>query len=218
MISKRIWEIPVVAGRQGGLFTIAQARAEGWSPVAVRREIAVGHWVRVVGHAFARGPQQAPWGAVDLGVAAHLSLPRGVVSHTAAGVIHGFPVEPVVAASVDVIAPRNTRPRQGIVIHKLRLHPVEIDQHPMGFLMTDSVRTGLDLLAAMEEAPAWELFCWLREQGLLDGARLARAIRRRRWWRGSLALKAVARRAADSGRSGPDSPRAPPCRGRCDSP
>lgn len=101
--------VPSIAQKQGGVFTAAQAREEGWTARTVRRRIATKCWVYVAGRGLARPGRR--WTAFQLAVAARLSLPDPVISHRTAAELHGFPLgepEPVPECHVTMNTHRHT--------------------------------------------------------------------------------------------------------------
>lgn len=82
---------PSVAAVQAGVFTQAQALAEGWTARQVTRRLERGRWRRLLGDGLVEPIGQEP-GLLQKAWAIHLTWPDVVISHLSAGRLFGFPV------------------------------------------------------------------------------------------------------------------------------
>jgi hypothetical protein len=206
--------VPSVAERQGGVFTIAQARAEGWGDRTIRRRIAGRRWVYVAGQALAapssarhaavgqtlRGRGQADegegWTAFQLAMAARLSYPLAVVSHQTAAVLHGFPGLNQREQVCDVTFTGRRRAGRAIRVHLLRLGRADVEVRRPGLQITSADRTALDCLATLPFHAALDLWAWVSTRRILNQTRLAGAIAERHGWYGTPQLKRLAKLTA----------------------
>ena len=184
--SKDLEAVPRIAAKQGGVFTMAQARGEGWTHRQIRRRLAAGRWQYVAGWALARAKEQEqPWTAFQLSVAAQLTIPALVSSHWTAGELHGFPLEPSTKKALShVIAPAWLPSQRNLRVHCLRLNQSEIELHASGFRITTKPRTALDLLSTVAIPEALDLWAWVSSRGILDRDALEAATARRERWHG----------------------------------
>ena len=82
------YELPDRAFTQDGVFTRAQARAEGWSDSRQRRLLRDGLWVSVAGSVFRhRDVEEGPWQR-----ARAVALSGRVPSHSTAAAIWGYAI------------------------------------------------------------------------------------------------------------------------------
>jgi hypothetical protein len=179
--------VPEVARRQGGVFTAAQARAEGWTDRTIRRRIEARRWVHVAGRGLAEPTDR--WTAFQLAMAAQLTLPKAVISHRTAAALHGFPGLGDHEQTCDVILTARGRGGRGIKAHLLRLDPKEMQIRASGLRITSASRTALDCLALLPIAAALDLWAWVSTRGILDQAQLRNAIAARRNWYGTARLR-----------------------------
>jgi putative AbiEi antitoxin of type IV toxin-antitoxin system len=197
-----IAEVPRVARRQAGVFTAAQALAEGWSRRTIRRRLASARWCYVTGWALARRPPVGQvWTGFQLAVAAWLTIPGAVISHRTAGLMHGFPLEPVDAECAHVIC-LHRRSGRNIVVHRLRLDDNEIEHHSCGLRFTSEQRTALDLLTVLALPNALDLWAWVCSRKIVAVADLEAAIGRRRYWHGRPRLQELLDLVRDGAVSG----------------
>ena len=165
-------EVPAIAAEQAGVFTLAQAGDEGWTPRQVRRRVEEHTWVRVAGRGYAGAAPEIT--ALGQAWAARLTWPGCVVSHTTAARLHGFPVEVDPDTHVVVGAGAHSATR-------LRAHQVPLADHDIvitagGLLACSRHRTALDCLVWLPEDRALRLFAWLSTHGVLTRAELAAAV------------------------------------------
>lgn len=169
-------EVPRVAGRQCGVFTAAQARAEGWADHHVRHRLVQGHWRRVVGYGLAH--REVPDGdrvrSLQLAWAAHLTWPDAVVCRDIAGLVHSFPLP--VPTAVHVYAPRGRSATRGIHPHWRELTPDDCTRWG-GLTLTSPTRSALDCLATVCWPQALDLYAWLTTRSVLDREDLLHAVR-----------------------------------------
>ena len=183
-------DVPRVAARQGGVFTAAQARAEGWSARQVRRRIVAGRWVQVAGRGLAV-PAQG-WTAFQLGVAASLTWPGCVVSHRTAAVLHGLPLPDAAGGVAEVITGRGRASSNGLVAHATRIGDEEIvSRGPIR--LTSPRRTATDCLASLPQDAALDLWAWLTTRKIVDVHDLRTAIAARRFCTGTPRLVTIER-------------------------
>lgn len=184
-------DIPDVARAQGGVFTATQARQEGWTDRQVRRRLTAGRWARVAGDGLALPAPR--WTPYQLAVAAHLSWPEAVCSHTTAGALLGFPLPPEQQA--HVITDKGHRSRRSIVAHTTVLGPGElvlVGNVPA----TAPERTAVDCLTVLTDDSALDLWAWLTSRRLLDHERLCVAVGRRQGQAGTPRLRRLLRLTA----------------------
>ncbi len=102
-----------VAAEQGGYFTAAQAKAEGYSYQAQAHHVAAGNWLRVDRGVF-RLAEWVPELHDDLIRWTLWSKGRGVISHDTALAVHG--IGEFESAGVHLTVPRQV-PHAGHVDH-----------------------------------------------------------------------------------------------------
>jgi hypothetical protein len=142
---------PRQAQVQGGVFTAAQARADGWTSRQVRRRLTAGRWLRVAGDGLALPAPR--WTAFQLAVAVRLTWPGSVAGHGTAALLHGMPVPAEQVA--EVITDKGHRSRRSIRAHVASLTPSEIDRLPNGLPLTTLRRTAADCLAGLHPDRRW---------------------------------------------------------------
>lgn len=180
-------EVPQVARWQGGVFTRAQALAEGWTERQVRRRMATGAWARVAGLGLT-GRARAATDAGLLAWAACLTWPNAVVSHQTAGLLHGFPLDrPEVA---HVLVRDGLRRAFRIRAHHGRLGSADVDTWD-GLAVTAPRRTALDCLAGLPPDQRLDLWAWLTSRGVITRQELAREVREGTGRHGTAALLAL---------------------------
>lgn len=188
--------IPAVARQQAGLFTRAQARAEGWSDDQIRHRLRAGSWVRSIGRALMRnGHPNAPH---TLAWAVHLTLPSAVISHLTAGLLFGFPVTQQ-SRLAHAYSDQHHK-IDGIVRHQLPLSATDrtITQR---LPVTTRTRTAFDCLALLPPDRGINLWAWLSSRRILSTDQLAQAVRDRLGWPGTpnlLSILTVAQGGAGS--------------------
>ncbi len=165
-----IGEVPAVAHLQAGTFTRVQAYEAGWTSRQVRRRLVAGRWCVVAGEALRQSSDPgSPW---QLAFAVVLTWPDAVVSHELAGVIHGFPLDPVTVGTAIVDRP-NHRTTPGLRTKRVPL--TYSDVRPIGGLaMTTRPRTALDLLRTSRWTQARSLAGWLTTHEILGFSDIAR--------------------------------------------
>ena len=179
---------PQVARRQDGVFTRRQALAEGATPAQVRRRVANGRWLRVVGDGFVLAGTMVT--ARRRVTSAALTWPDAVVCLRAAAQLHGYPVDD--GAEVDVIVPARRTGRRGLITHELRLEAAEIVRRGNA-RVTSPRRTLFDCLGRLPGPESDALAAWAIARGLLDRYDLAQDLGRRpRWWGNARRRQAVA--------------------------
>ncbi len=179
--------VPAVAERQYGLFTLAQAYADGATYGQARSRRESGRWVRVAGDAYARADlPRTPWVRAQ---AAGLTWPDAVVCFGSAARVHQLPVREDDA--VHVIVPNRRAGRRGLISHRLALDPDDVV--PCGLARVTSLnRTVFDCLGRLPDEDSRSLFAWTVTRDLFDGPALERALARRpNWWGNARRRQAV---------------------------
>src|SRR4051812_26180809 len=126
-------QLPRPAVWQAGVFTRDQALAEGWTARQVKRRVAHGRWVTVLGDGLVEaGP---PAGHLQRCWATHLTWPDRVISHRSAAFLLGWPV--TAPALVDVVGPQHLFPAKG-----LRLRCAPVGRRELGLLDRRVLATG----------------------------------------------------------------------------
>jgi hypothetical protein len=144
-------EIPYVAGRQAGVFTLEQALAAGWTRGAVRHALHTGRidslrrgvyrdaaGQRLDRFALARAKHVVP------AIAASLATPGAVVSHSTAAILLGLPLPFLPARPCVSVVPWHTGDIGGVHVHRT----TSMLEHvvPIGALQCTSVaRTVIDI-------------------------------------------------------------------------
>ncbi len=165
---------PATAESQAGVFSPQQASAAGYSAHRVRRMLADGRWVVVLGTVMAAaGTRLTP---VSLAHAAMLATRcSSVVSHTTAAVLWGYavPADP----EVHLIVARDDRVR----LIGVRTHRIELDERSItevqGVLCTDRLRTAIDCLLWLPEEAGRALMVHALRRRLLTVDEVVRALR-----------------------------------------
>jgi len=181
-----------------GLFSTAQARALGYSPVAIRREIDRGRWVRLErGILSAAGRTEQ---ASDPALLAVLRCgPRALVSHETAAEARGWELARR-PALLHVIVPHDSSraPRQvGVTVHR---GAAAADVVNRILPATDPCRTALDVAGTLMFDEAVVAVDSALRSRLVTLDELGRELRRRGSW--NRAAKARAALAAASALSG----------------
>ena len=155
--------VPHAAVTTAHVFTRAQALAEGASPGQVRRRIAAGLWVPVVGAAYRH--RDRPVDARMLAGSARLTWPDGVVVGVAAAALHGapLPLPRVVDVAGDV---PTTRTFRGLRPRFISLEPCEVASRP-GWNVVSERRAYVQALATLPRRDAHNLWAWATTRGIL---------------------------------------------------
>jgi very-short-patch-repair endonuclease len=170
--------VPFEAVNQSGVFTRAQAYAEGWTARQVRRRVDAGRWKIFAGVALAAS--ETAIGPRQLAYAVLLTWPGAVVSHELAGALHCLPVDPKGVGTATVTPDRALRAAS------LRAHRLPLSSHETGLVggipVTSESRTIVDLLAHLSWDETRSLWAWLvtRRRFDLDGLDSAIQTRGRR--------------------------------------
>lgn len=137
----------LIASRQFGLFTRAQAIDLGYTPNMISKRLASGLWVRVDHNVYRFASTPPSWNQRVL--AACLAGPA-VASHRAAGCIWSFPG--MTDDLVEVTALRHRRRRASEVVWHESFHLEERDVTELeGIPVTRPVRTFLDLAVVLTD-------------------------------------------------------------------
>jgi very-short-patch-repair endonuclease len=180
--------VPFEAVNQRGLFTRAQAYAEGWTPRQARRRVQAGRWQVVAGVALS-SPDTVigPW---EQAQALLLTWPGAVISHELAGALHGFPMQPDHPATATVPHGRGLG-APGLRAYQSPLGPE--DTTVLGrFPITTEARTSADLLARLDWEAARSLFAWLVTRRRFSRDDLLGAVDRRWHLAGTAQLRRLA--------------------------
>jgi len=137
-----------VAATQGGYFTAAQARRAGYAYSQQSYHVARGNWLKIERGLFrlrdfppTEREDLIRWSLWSRNQKGH---PQAVVSHDSALTVHEL--SDVMPARVHLTVPpafRKPVPPGG-VLHKARLAPDDIEEHP-GYRVTNALRTLLDV-------------------------------------------------------------------------
>jgi very-short-patch-repair endonuclease len=175
--------VPRVAAGQAGVFTAAQAVAEGWSRRQVERRLTAGRWRPVCGKGLTAtaGPDDAS----RLAWAAALTWPEAVISGRAAAVLHGFPV--TLRGVVDVHTTVGRAPAAGLRPIRAVVPPADRVRR-RGLTLTSRRRTALDCLTELSWPQARDLYAWLTAYGVLSRSDVAAQVRARPGRRGNRQL------------------------------
>ena len=163
---------PRAAWFQGGVFTRAQALADGATPDQVKHRVRRHLWVPVLGDGLRLAA--APATPQMLACSVRLTWPDAVVCRDLAGHLHGFPVP--VPGIVDVWAPRERRHRAQVRTHRFALGPHEVVTM-LGATLTSPARTLLDLLAHLPPDLARSLLAWAVTRRRLSVATIEKHLR-----------------------------------------
>ena len=164
--------VPSLERDQYGVLTRGQALASGFSAYRIRRLLAEGRWVVVLGSVYA--VHSAPLSEVSLAWAAALGAgTEAIVSHITAARLWDYVVPP--DPEVQVIVPRDRRLRiAGMRGHRIEISDSEVSR-VAGVVCTSRLRTAIDcLLWLPEEAGRGLMVDALRRRRL--GAEEARAV------------------------------------------
>jgi Protein of unknown function (DUF559) len=197
--------VPEPAAWQGGVFTSAQAQAEGWSLRQIRRRIERTQWVYVAGRGLAL-PQES-WTPFQLAVAAQLTVPSAVTSHFTAGLLHGWPLLPLIPAALRLAGRGSTashvitravhRCPRNIVAHRISLRADDAISLDGAVMVTTAQRTAVDCLALLPPSAALDLWAWVRPRAVITESQLAHAITERTNWQGTGRLRDLLAMVAD---------------------
>lgn len=149
--------------KTGHAFTRAQALAAGASPGQVKRRVAAGVWVQVVGAAYRYRDR-----AVDarmLAGSALLTWPDGVVVGVAAAALHGAPLTLPHVVDVAGNVP-TTRPFRGLRPRFFPLDPAEVASMP-GWNVVTERRAYVQALATLPRRDAQNLWAWATTREIL---------------------------------------------------
>ena len=152
--------VPDAASRQLGMFTRAQARAEGWSDSRQRRLVRDGVWVPVLGSVVRH--QRGTTGPWQLGWA--VSLTGRIPSHGTAGAIWGYSIEDDRPRG---IVDHGGGPVRGVVDHRLSLDEGDVVEVE-GLRVTSELRTVADLLCLSPTTASIATVTDALRRGLLD--------------------------------------------------
>ena len=114
-----------------------------------------------------------PVGHVQLAFALVLTWPDAVVSHELAGVLHGYPLEPVSIGTAIVNVP-NHRQTPGLRTRRIPLPPADVCRH-RGVAVTTRTRTALDLLRTLPWHQSRSLWAWFSTRDVLTLGEVAAA-------------------------------------------
>ena len=174
---------PSIAHRQSGVFTAAQAVADGATPAQVRRRRQTGQWVTLLGDGLAL-PNLAvtAWTRAQ---AAALTWPDAVICLASAAVLHGLPVRSLTPIDpLDVIVPNHRPSRGGLRSHELTLDPTEVVFFGLA-RVTTLQRTLFDCIGRLPRDESESLVAWAVTRELLDADALGSAVHERPGWWGN---------------------------------
>lgn len=187
-------QIPPVANVQCGVFSAGQAHQEGWTPSALRHAVQSGRLVRLRAAAF----QVADLGALDRftrerwlhaapAIAAALTTPGAMASHSSAAVLHGVPLAFLPDHACVSVVPWHTGEIRGLHVHRVTSEDLG---PPYGrTLCTTVARTVIDL--AREHGPHAGVvpLDFALRQGLTTPESLTATLRHCRRWPGVRAAR-----------------------------
>ena len=180
-----------MAARQHGVVSRRQLRAAGVTPDAVKHRLADGRLTRLHRGVYRLGPTHT---AFTSPMAAVLACGRtAVLSHHAAGWLHGIRPEP--RGSLDVtVTSGHPESRPGIRVHRAR----EVDRVVVsGIPVTTVPRTLLDLAVEVSERELRRAIEEAQIRRKLDHASLTDAVQQAGGHRGARALRAAAAATAE---------------------
>lgn len=137
----------VIAGRQHGVFSRAQAITAGFGPGRIERRVRAGVWLRVLPGVYR--VMAAPASRTQMDFAATLWCgPECALSHTSAAAI--WRVGSAAHDRPEIVVPRARAPRaEAVVVHRVaRLDAVDV-ACVGGVRVTTPVRTIIDLAAVL---------------------------------------------------------------------
>jgi hypothetical protein len=185
---------PSVADQQDGVFTRAQAKAEGFSPYQIRRRVQDGVWTVLGPHVFhvtGRAPGQRPR------ILAAALVTGGVVSHWSAATLHGIEAPMPDEQARTGLHVTTSRPLhvnvEGVVEHRLRVGKADVVQLG-GVSVTSRTRTLIDLMASLGDRDAAQLLFWAVQQGWMDRPTLEQWASIRPGWHGTPRLHRLSAR------------------------
>lgn len=136
------------AAGQGGYFTAAQAKEDGYSYQAQAHHVGAGNWMRVDRGLF-RLVEWVPDVHDHLARWTLWSRGMGVVSHESALSVHG--IGEFESARIHLTVPPDfTRRHEGLVLHRADLVPEDVQGHA-GFRVTTAVRSLVDVAATVPD-------------------------------------------------------------------
>jgi very-short-patch-repair endonuclease len=147
-----VWFEDLVA-RQGGVVSLAQAVAHGYSADRVHRRVREGRWRRLHPAVFLIGGHRLTDEA-RVRAAWLWAGEASVVSGPAAACWHGMPVRPPAAVDVTVAASAKPRPRPGVRLHRRDL-PCEDVSEVRGVRVTGKGLTALATAAVLPDGSAF---------------------------------------------------------------
>ncbi|WP_193312880.1 DUF559 domain-containing protein [Georgenia subflava] len=163
-----------------GVFTARMASEAGLTRGAIRRKVASGQWVRLVGTAYvdATAPERTVMDPVrQRAIGAALTWPEGVLCLRTAALLHGMPIHD--DGHAHVATPVRRRGSRGLVPHLFGLDDNDISRM-LSFRVTSRRRTALDCLALLPYGEAERLMAWVRTRDILRLADLSDALTERR--------------------------------------
>lgn len=166
--------IASVFGRQHGIITRSQARAEGLSNHQIDRLIRVGEWVPVDRGVFRNAAVPLSWRGR---VAAAVARSNGVASHRCAAALWGLEVVRRPLPELTISSSRRAPTTRGVIVHRSSLP--RLDQCPLrhGIRTTPIERTLFDCSAVVsgdmlerlaESAIRQQLTSWQALSNLLE--------------------------------------------------
>jgi hypothetical protein len=179
-----------------GLFSRAQAVANGYSVDQITRRLRSGEWQRVLGQAFAL-PGQTVTGAV-LAAAVHLSVPGSVLAGPSAALLWRLPAQDSLVYLWSARRPQ--RPPDGVRFICDPLDRLDV-QRAEGILVTSQARTVFDCLRTLPEDRAISLLDRALQRGWIAMPDLVRRVRGHAGRRDAPRLVRLMRSVADGSRS-----------------
>jgi hypothetical protein len=143
--------VPDVAAGQRAVFTVAQARAAGWTRSAMRHAVSCGDLVVLRPGVLARPAEPTGFSWLDerdrharTAAAALLSRPRSLASHCSAAVLMDLPVLEVPEVPCLTVLPSHSGAVRGVHLHRTRLDAGDPGRL-RGLRLTMPARTVVDI-------------------------------------------------------------------------
>lgn len=171
-------EVREVARQQQAVVTRRQALAGGMSRASVEQRLASGEWLRLHPGVYVMGGRPDPGPEVRL-VAAYLAVPSGVVSHRSAAWVWGMLDELPAQVEVSVGRAGSRRPRRGVRVRSSRDGAFRAAVRRRGVLVTNPLRTLVDLASVAETAELGAALDSALRQKLVGGEAVLAEIGRR---------------------------------------
>lgn len=190
--------VPAAAAAHDGLFTRADARADGFTRDQIRRRLAAGLWQPVVGQVLASAATPLTF---ERRCRAVVMAAAGVISHGSAAALWGLPAYAHATDVVHLVVDVSRNPRlPGVRVHRVPIEDGDRSQQ-RGIAVTRRRRTVLDCLASLRLGRALELLDHALTDRLLTIDELAAEVARSGGRHGIRRLRALLAEARSGSRS-----------------